>query len=516
MINELTETIGELAAERGVSPDLIRKTIQKALLTAYKKTFGTDENAQIQFIPDSEKVELFSKKTIVEKVENPVLEVSLEESLKLNSECEIGDTLFIEVDPQSFDRIAIMSAKQSAKQAMMEIRQDTLLSEYKDKVGDLVVGYHQRERAGNIYVDLGNTEGILPRRFRSSRESSQSGNRIKALIYKVERRPSELQIILSRTHSEFVRRLFELEVPEIYDRTVEILKIAREPGYRTKIIVRSNRLDVDPVGACVGVRGVRILSIIRELEGEKVDIIKYSGDPRELIKSALAPAAVKNIVLLDETTRQALVVVEESQLSLCIGKMGFNIRLTCRLTDWNIDLKTEQQFAEIDLSSESRKAVSDLFKEGEVKEEEDAPSLSDIPDITSELLTILEENSVTSIEDLVALSEEELRNLKNISEQQATELQKIISEGVEIVESTEVSSDEEEKEDVPIEELPDITEKQLRLLKEAGVHYIVDLVSLSDRNFRNLPGLKEEDFLAIKEVIRENVKIVEEGEDSPS
>jgi N utilization substance protein A len=269
-------------------------------------------------------------------------------------------------------------------------------------------------------------------------------DRIKALITEVNKTPGGLQIVLSRTHTDFVRAIFELEVPEVYDKTVEIHKIVREPGYRTKLAVYSNRDDVDPVGACVGLKGVRIQSIIRELEGEKIDILKYDPDPRRFIKNALSPAEVRDVIILDEAKHQALAVVNESQLSLAIGKQGLNVRLANRLVDWNIDVKTEAQYAEMDISSESRRAVSELFGDTEEYEEE-ITRIVELPGVDSGVAAVLVENGIEYIEDFLALSEEQLSALQGVKPDQLAVLQSLIDENVEIVEEdvqVEVSADE--------------------------------------------------------------------------
>ena len=347
MASGLTEAIRLLVQERGISEELIQKTIEEFLIAAFKKKFGTAENAVVRFSESDGEVTLYAQKRIVEDVYDPVSEISLEEANDYDEDAEVGDELLIEVNPHEFDRVAVQSAKQKAKQALREIQKDTLYSEFSEKVGEMIIGYYQRERNGNIFVDLGKTEGLLPKRYQSPREVYRPNERIKALIYEVTKNPSGLQIILSRTHTEFVRRVFELEVPEVYDKTVEIYKIVREPGYRTKLAVYSNREDVDPVGACVGLRGVRIQAIVRELEGEKIDILKYDVDPRQFIRNALSPAEVNQVILLDEAKRQALAVVPENQLSLAIGKQGLNVRLANRLADWNIDVKTDGYCARV-------------------------------------------------------------------------------------------------------------------------------------------------------------------------
>jgi N utilization substance protein A len=322
MASGLADAIRALVSEKGISEDLVIQTIEEFLLAAYKKTYGTADNAVVKFDDENGEVAIYAQKEIVEDVYNPVSEIELDEAKQLNSEAEIGDELLIEIDPTEFDRVAVQSAKQKARQTLREIQKDTLYSEFKGKEGEMIIGYYQRERNGTIFVDLGKTEGLMPKRYQSPREVYRPNDRIKAMIHEVNKTPSGLQIILTRTHTEFVRKIFELEVPEIYDKTVEIFKIVREPGYRTKIAVYSNRLDVDPVGACVGLKGVRIQAVVRELEGEKIDILKFETDPRDLIKNALSPAQVRQVLVLDEGRKHALAIVDEDQLSLAIGKQG--------------------------------------------------------------------------------------------------------------------------------------------------------------------------------------------------
>ncbi|MFP4209809.1 MAG: transcription termination factor NusA, partial [Alkalispirochaeta sp.] len=448
----LADAIRAVVQDKGITEDLLIKVIEEFLIAAYKRKFGHADNAVVQFSDDGNEVTLFAQKVIVDEVEDPVTEIALAEALELNEECEVGDELLIEIDPQEFDRVAIQSAKQKARQRIREIQKDTLYSEFIEKVGELVIGYVQRERNGNIFVDLGKSEGILPKRYQSPREAYRTNDRIKALIVDVAKGNSGLQIALSRTHTDLVKRIFELEVPEIYAKTVEIVRIVREAGYRTKIAVASTREDVDPVGACVGLRGVRIQAIVRELEGEKIDILKYDPDPRILIKNALSPAEVTNVIVLDEARRQALAIVPEDQLSLAIGKQGLNVRLANRLADWNIDVKTIDQFNDLDIAAESKRAVSALFGDAP-EEEEEITAVGELPGVTDEMVRILERNNITLIEEIVGLSDEELHDLDGMDEETAGRLSRIISENVEIVEqSEEYENDNESYEDEPYDE----------------------------------------------------------------
>ncbi|HSV56810.1 MAG TPA: transcription termination factor NusA, partial [Magnetospirillaceae bacterium] len=318
MSSEMAEAIRQLIYEKGISEDLVIKTIEDSLIAAYKKRYGTAENAVVRFRDNYEGVDIFAKKTIVEELDDPVLEISLDEARAYSEEAEVGDVLELPINPREFDLQAVMLAKQTTRQNLREISRDTLYAEYKSKVGEIIIGYYQRDRNGNIYVDLGRVEGVLPKKYQSPRETYHPNDRIKAYIVEVNKTKTGPQIVLSRTHAEFVRKILELEVPEIYDNIVEVFKIVREPGYRTKISVLSKREDVDPVGACVGLKGIRIQSIIRELEGEKIDVLKYDVDPKRFIRNALSPADVKEVFILNEPKRMAMAVVPASQLSVAI------------------------------------------------------------------------------------------------------------------------------------------------------------------------------------------------------
>jgi N utilization substance protein A len=433
----MSEAIRQLSQDRGISEELILRTIENTLLAAYKRRFGNADNAIVRFNDDRE-VTIYAQKKIVEHegVYDPVSEIDIEDARDLNPEAEIGDELLIEIDPREFDRVSVQSAKQTAHQSIREIQKDSLYSEFRDKVGEIIIGYYQRERNGTIYVDLGKMEGILPKKYQSPRETYHVNDRIKALITEVNKSATGLQVVLSRTHTDFVRAIFELEVPEVYDKTVEIHKIVREPGYRTKLAVYSNREDVDPVGACVGLKGVRIQAVIKELEGEKIDILKYDPDPRRFIKNALSPAEVRDVIILDEGKHQALAVVNETQLSLAIGKQGLNVRLANRLVDWNIDVKTDAQFEEMDITAESRRAVSELFGDSEIFSEE-ISRISELPGVDPQVAQALLDNNIDFIEDFLALGPEELAARGNISPAQIGELRKLIEDNVEIIEEEE-------------------------------------------------------------------------------
>jgi N utilization substance protein A len=430
MAVDVTEAILQLAQERNISEDLAVKIVEDTLLAAYRKKFGSEENAEVRFDDAKRSVSIFARKQIVDGVYNPVFEIELEEARILDPEAEEGDEIRIELDPKDFGRVAIASAKQTANKSIRDIRKDSLYAEYKDKEGEIIIGYYQRERNGTIYVDLGKIEGVLPKKFQSPREIYHVNDRIKALIYKVEKTETGLSVVLSRTHTDFVRAIFELEVPEVYDKTIEIHKIVREPGYRTKLAVFSSKDDVDPVGACVGLKGVRIQAIIRELEGEKIDVLKFDPDPQHFIKNALSPAEVRDVIILDEAKHKALAIVSESQLSLAIGKQGLNVRLANRLVDWEIDVKTHSQFEEMDITSEPRAAASRLF--GESEYEDEISTISELPGVDENVAALLAQNGIEYIEDFIDAEDEKLLAIEGLKKEQVDALRALIDELVEV------------------------------------------------------------------------------------
>jgi len=447
MASDMAEAIRQLISEKGISEELIVNTLQEALLAAYKKKFGTSENAIIRFRDNYEGVDIYAKKVIVadDDLEDEVLQMTLEEAHDYAEDAEVGDILEMPVDPQEFDLQSVMVAKQTTRQNFRDISRDTLYAEYKSKQGELIIGYFQRERNNVIYVDLGKVEGIFPKKYQSPREAYHVGDRIKALIYEVDKGKNGLQIILSRSHAEFVTKLLELEIPEIYDKTIEIFKIVREPGYRTKVAVFSKRDDVDPVGACVGPKGMRSQLISQELEGEKIDFVKYDVDSRQFIKNALSPAEVKTVHIMDEAKHTALAIVADKELSIAIGKMGQNVKLANRLCDWNIDVKTEEQYLQDGRNIELKRAADSLFSDTNEQIEEEAEEsvlLSDLPGMKPEWLSALDAAGVSLVEDFLEKDDEELARVSGLSIEEIQMIQGIIEENIEIVqEETEDSAE---------------------------------------------------------------------------
>jgi N utilization substance protein A len=434
MTNDFAEAVKLLVSEKGISEDLILKTIEMALLAAYKKRFGTTSNAETFLDEDNHIVKIYSKKEIVEKVQNPVFEISLEEAKKLHSGAELRDELLIEVKPEDFGRIAAQTAKQVVRQRLKEIEKDVVYNEYKQREGEMIVGYYQRERGGTIYINLGKTEGIMPKSQQSPREHYSIGDRIKALLLEVKNDSKGPQIILSRSHPMFVKKIFELEVPEIADSTIVIKNIVRDPGYRTKVAVYSPRDEIDPVGACVGLKGIRIQAIVGELEGEKIDIIKWDPDIKKYIANAMNPVKINRIFITGEENHEAVIVVSESQLAIAIGRQGQNIRLVSKLAGWKLDVITEVDFDKSEYAEYARKAADELFGIEGGEAEAEVTALKDIPGITKEALKVLEKAGFKNIEDIIDKGVEELKEIEGIDEEMAKQVVNTISENVEIIE----------------------------------------------------------------------------------
>ena len=443
-MSEMAEAIRQLIQEKGYSEDSVRQTIEKALKAAYKRTYGTDENAIVKFNEDMSDVAIYSRKVVLDGVWDPVKEIELEDAKKLaGDDVEEGDEIDILEDPKSFNRSAVSTGKQTAHQSLNETYKNSLMNEYKDKVGEIIIGYHQRERNGNIYLDLGNAgrrEGVLPVKYQSKLEVYEKGDRIKALIVEVKPTNSGVQLVLSRSDPKLVSSILEKEVPEIADGTVEIEKIVRDAGYRTKIAVSSKREEVDPVGACVGLTGVRIQNVIRELLNEKIDVLKYDPDPVVFIKNALSPAQVERVIIMDNDKRQALAIVEDSQFSLAIGRQGQNVRLANRLCDWNIDVKTIEQAEEMDLSAVSTvQNARNLFSDNEESYDE-ITTVAELPGVDAEVAKLLKDNGIEEIQDFVEAYDNKSINIEGVSQEALDKVNALITENVEFVEE-----DEEEK-----------------------------------------------------------------------
>lgn len=343
MNGDFINALREIEKDKGISKDIIFDALESALISSYKKNFNASQNVEVEMDRETGKVKVLALKEIVDTVENEYLEISLEDAKELDDRFQIGDILKVEITPKEFGRIAAQTAKQVVIQRIRDAERDVIYDEFINRENEIITGLVQRISKNNVYIDLGKTEGILPPSEQMEGEEYNQGDRLKLLISEVKKTTKGPQITLSRSHPNLVKRLFELEVPEINDGVVEIYSISREAGSRTKIAVFSKDPNVDPLGSCVGFKGSRVKVIVDELKGEKIDIVIWSKDIGEFIANSLSPSKVLNVIV-NEREKSAVVVVPDYQLSLAIGKEGQNARLAAKLTNWKIDIKSESQY----------------------------------------------------------------------------------------------------------------------------------------------------------------------------
>ncbi|NMP21829.1 transcription termination factor NusA [Sulfobacillus harzensis] len=342
MNNELMDALSDLEREKGIDKEVLFQAIESALISAYRRNFGSAQNVRVQINRQTGATEVFAQKTVVPRVEDHRLEVSVDEARDINPVAAEGDVVEFEITPKNFGRIAAQTAKQVIVQRIREAERGMIYDEYSGREGDIVTGMVQRVERGLVFIDLGRTEAILMPSEQVPGEMLRPNERVKLYVVEVKKTTKGPQVYLSRSHPGLIRRLFELEVPEIHDGIVEIRGVAREAGARTKIAVWAEDPNVDPVGACVGAKGQRVQAIVNELKGEKLDIIAWDPDPAVFVSNALSPAHVTEVEI-EEESRSARVIVPDNQLSLGIGKEGQNARLAAKLTGWRVDLKSESQ-----------------------------------------------------------------------------------------------------------------------------------------------------------------------------
>ena len=365
----------QLKADKGIDEEILIEAIRSAIESAARRSFHPASEVTVDIdLAAKDPFKVYEIREVVEAVEDEATEIGLAEAQALNPGATVGARLKVPREPKDFGRIAAQTARQVVIQKMRDAEHDNVFDEYKSREGELITGIVKRIVRGNIIVSLGRAEAIIPQSHQSPRESFKTGDRIRGVLITVEKSARGPELIISRTVPELVRQLFDLEVPEIFDGTVELRGVAREPGARTKIAVRSNDSNVDPVGACVGMRGARVRAVVEELSGEKIDIVRYSDDPVEFCGNALNPADILSITV-DEETKGILVVVPEEQLSLAIGKRGQNARLASKLIGWNIDIKSDTQIAGTDVFSEfdaAHEAIEDDSSDADDATSEDA------------------------------------------------------------------------------------------------------------------------------------------------
>ncbi|MEJ2723948.1 MAG: transcription termination factor NusA [Deltaproteobacteria bacterium] len=443
MITELKRVIDQVSREKGLERDVLIKTLEEAVKAAAKKKLGPSYDLEVNFNDELGEVEVFEFKEVVEKVSSEHLEISFEEARKIDPECEMGDSLGIKMDTDEFGRIAAQSAKQVIMQRLREAERNIVYDDFKDRRGEIIHGIVQRFDKGSIIVNLGRTEAELPVKEQIPKENYKQGDRIRAYILDVKQFSRGPQIILSRTHPNFLSGLFENEVPEIAEGIVSVVQVAREPGSRAKIAVTSRDMDVDPVGACVGMKGSRVQAVVQELRGEKIDIVTWDQDPAKFICNALAPAEIMRVIV-DEDDKSMEIVVPDDQLSLAIGKRGQNVRLASKLSGWHLDVTSETNYNQslkeaydslLKIDGVGEKTALNLYQAGFRSAEEVAGAQSadlvQLRDIGEEKAAKIIENARQHVK---RKEEEEAAAAEAGLAAQDSEAQEIVGEGQEEIE----------------------------------------------------------------------------------
>src|SRR5712671_2546727 len=455
---ELLQIADAVAREKAIDRGIVIAAMEDAIQKAARSRYGSETEVRAEINPKTGEMRLSRLLLVVDVVENDASQISLDSAKKRNPAAQVGDYIAEALPPLEYGRIAAQSAKQVIVQKVREAERDRQYQEYKDRIGDIVNGVVKRVEYGNVVVDLGRGEAIVRRDEMLPRETFRNGDRIRAFIYDVRREARGPQILLSRTHPQFMAKLFAQEVPEIYDGIVEVKAVARDPGSRAKIAVISRDSSVDPVGACVGMRGSRVQAVVNELQGEKIDIIPWSADPANFVVNALAPAEVAKVVL-DEDRHRMEVVVPDQQLSLAIGRRGQNVRLASQLTGWDIDIVTEQE------ESEHRQAEfqnrTKVFMEA-----------LDVDEVVGQLLA---SEGFGSVEELAVVDEKELAGIEGFDEDTARELQTRAKEYLGKIESDLDAKRKELGVEDAVKDVPGVTTAMLVKFGEGGIKTVEDL-----------------------------------------
>ena len=430
MSKDVVQAMDLLEAEKGISREVIKEAIEAALVHAYKKNYENAQNVEVLFNIETGDIKVFSVKEVVETNYDPTIEISLEEAHQIHQAYEIGDTIKIEVTPQDFGRIATQTAKHVVMQKLREAEREIIYNEFIDYEDEILTGVVERTDARFVYVNIGKVEAVMPVREQIPGEEFDFNDRVKVYVVSVDKTTKGPQVIVSRAHVNFLKRLFEQEVPEIYDGIVEIRALAREAGDRSKVAVYSRDEQIDPVGTCVGQRGSRVQLIVDELHGENMDIVKYDEDPAVFIKNAMSPAHVLDVIFLDENV--CIVVVPDDQLSLAIGKRGQNARLAAKLTGYKIDIKSESEFDPDDYIQATEDELEpndeelDLIEDSEanLNAEEIEPSLEEIEQVESTHYSdeLMEEWDVDEQNVTPEQAEQEIAEVEDDGEQDYEEL----------------------------------------------------------------------------------------------
>ena len=510
MNKEILEIISQLGREKGIDEEILIDALKNALETAARKKLETNCPLQIEFNRETGEIEVSFEKTVANEVTNSKEEISLEDAQSINPEAKIGESLLIPLSIENFGRIAAQLAKQVIVQKVREAEIDIVYKDFQDKKGELINGIVQHFQGGDIIVDLGKAEGILPRREQVFRESFSRGDRIRAYVLDIGKTARNATVILSRTHIGLIRNLFELEVPEINEGIIEIMGIVREPNGRTKIAVKTNDRDVDAVGACVGMRGMRVQSIVQELRGEKIDIVEHSDDLEVFIRNALSPAKVSRIIKNSENNQMTIIVADD-QISLAIGKKGQNVRLAAKLVKLKIDIQGQSEAHDplniSNLLPTTKKSTSSINFLGEI---------STAKGLGEKITAILFEGNVVTAENVIEQGIKGLSSLPGIGPKKATLIlefaekinKKIIekqredeslaktAEETQITETSE-EQEEEQEEEIPIDQLREVSPSAIESLLKNGFETLAEL-----------SVTKKEELIEIDEIDLETATII--------
>jgi N utilization substance protein A len=471
MPSNLNYVIEQVGKDKGIDRKVIIEALEQAVLTASRKKYGHQGEMEVHYNEEIGEIELFQFKQVVEEVVNPSSEISIKEARALDNEVQIGDSLGVKLDTD-FGRIGAQTAKQVIIQKVRDAERENVYNEFKDRKGDLISGAVQRMEKGSIYINIGRAEAVLLSKEQIPGEVYRQGERIRAYILDVQKNSKGPQIFLSRTHPGFLIKLFEMEVPEISEGVIKIISAAREPGGRAKISVYSSNRDVDPVGACVGMRGSRVLNVVQELRGERIDIIPWAQDQAKYVCNALSPAKISR-VYIDEENRYMEMVVADDQLSLSIGKKGQNVRLASKLTGWKIDIKSESRMEKI--SNE----ILEKYK-----------NLPYIGDVHSR---ILYNEGFRSIKEVSEVDPEELAKVLGIDKEKASEIVEKAFQLVQKEEGTEVSRESGppigESGSDPVDQIEGVGEKTAEILGTNGFKTIQDILKTDVEKLSSLPGI---------------------------
>ncbi|MBT3876028.1 MAG: transcription termination/antitermination protein NusA [Nitrospina sp.] len=536
MSMETISILEQISRDKGIDKETLIDALKAAVEVAARKRYPTAKELQSEFNESTGEVEIYLEKTVVETIELPDEQISLQDASAFSEDVQIGDQVLVQQVLENYGRTAAQLAKQVIIQKLREAEIDLTYNDYIDKKGELINGMVHRMEHGDLVVDLGKAEGILPRREQVFRESFNRGERIRAYVLDVRKTPKHALVILSRTHVGLIKRLFEMEVPEISEGMVEIMGVVREPNGRTKISVRTNDREIDAVGACVGMRGMRVQSIVQELRGEKIDIVEFSEDPETYIKNALSPAKVSRVVL-NPDEKQMTIIVAEDQMSLAIGKKGQNVRLAAKLVRWKVDIKGPSESLELGgqnpfLSVQNTSTVdfledvknakglgekvrAILFQDNLVTYEEaikrGAKGFTELPGIgpkKAEALAQLVEDHVKSIQVQV-----EAAKLKQESKEEATpeaiEQDEPVTQSIESESDEPATEEEEEEEEIPVQELVGVSPEILQTLINNGFETLAELSVTPLEELLAMEGVDEETGRSILEQVKQRLENLE-------